>query len=203
MVRAAARRRLPLPPLTRRPEWAGGSGSRVRHGARRQGPSADRRSDAPGGRLSRDDPRSHLGGRRSGRRDRGVPRPLDGDEILALERLESDGFADRRRVGYRRRVSNADGRFLVEQQAYLSEREGRIAWMRVLCSGYRPFAPCWRTATETRPPRRAFSARGFPALAVQIGRGGAVRGRGAAAPEAAAAVGAMTAACIRRIPPLL
>jgi hypothetical protein len=26
----------------------------------------------------------------------------------------------------------------VEQQAYLSERDGRIGWLRVLCSGYRP-----------------------------------------------------------------
>jgi hypothetical protein len=28
-------------------------------------------------------------------------------------------------------------RFLVDQQAYLSARNGRIGWMRVLCSGYR------------------------------------------------------------------
>jgi hypothetical protein len=27
---------------------------------------------------------------------------------------------------------------MVEQQAYLSARDGRIGWMRVLCSGYRP-----------------------------------------------------------------
>lgn len=27
---------------------------------------------------------------------------------------------------------------LTEQQAYLSEVDGRIGWMRVLCSGYRP-----------------------------------------------------------------
>jgi hypothetical protein len=60
------------------------------------------------------------------------------DEIEALEQLESDAFADRERVGYRFSVSNPDGRFLVEQQAYLSARDGRIAWMRVLCSGFRP-----------------------------------------------------------------
>jgi hypothetical protein len=62
----------------------------------------------------------------------------DSDEIQALERLESDAFADRERVGYRFSVLNPDGRFLVEQQAYLSARGGRIAWMRVLCSGFRP-----------------------------------------------------------------
>ena len=62
----------------------------------------------------------------------------DSDEIEALERLESDTFADRERVGYRFSVRNPDGRFLVEQQAYLSARDGQIVWMRVLCSGYRP-----------------------------------------------------------------
>ena len=60
------------------------------------------------------------------------------DEIDALEQIESDSFADRERVGYRFSVHNPDGRFLVEQQAYLAERDGRIGWMRVLCSGYRP-----------------------------------------------------------------
>jgi hypothetical protein len=64
----------------------------------------------------------------------------DSDEIENLEELESDAFADRQRVGYRFSISNPDGRFVVEQQAYLSAREGRIEWMRVLCSGYRPTA---------------------------------------------------------------
>jgi hypothetical protein len=66
----------------------------------------------------------------------------DGDRIDSLEQVETDNFADRARVGYRLAVSNSEGRFLVEQQAYLSEgeREGEIAWMRVLCAGYRPVA---------------------------------------------------------------
>jgi hypothetical protein len=64
----------------------------------------------------------------------------DKDEIEALEELEGDSFADRERVGYRFSVSNPDGRFLVEQQAYLSARDGQIGWMRVLCSGFRPVA---------------------------------------------------------------
>jgi hypothetical protein len=62
----------------------------------------------------------------------------DSDEIDGLEKVETDAFADRERVGYRLRVHNPDGEFVVEQQAYLSEREGKIGWMRVLCSGYRP-----------------------------------------------------------------
>ena len=64
----------------------------------------------------------------------------DSDEIEALEGLESDAFADCERVGYRFSVRNPNGRFLVEQQAYLSGRDGRIGWMRVLCSGFRPVA---------------------------------------------------------------
>jgi hypothetical protein len=66
------------------------------------------------------------------------------DRIDSLQHLETDAFADRERVGYRLDISNPEGRFLVEQQAYLSEGagegEGKIAWMRVLCSGYRPVA---------------------------------------------------------------
>jgi hypothetical protein len=62
----------------------------------------------------------------------------DKDRIEALESIESDGFADRERVGYRFSVTNPDGRFLVEQQAYLSTRDERIDWMRVVCSGFRP-----------------------------------------------------------------
>ena len=62
----------------------------------------------------------------------------DTDEVEALERLESDSFADRELVGNRFSVRNPEGHFLVEQQAYLSARDGRIGWMRVVCSGFRP-----------------------------------------------------------------
>ena len=60
------------------------------------------------------------------------------DEIEALEWVETDSFADRERVGYRLSVNNPDGHFLVEQQAYLADRDGQIGWMRVVCSGFRP-----------------------------------------------------------------
>ena len=62
----------------------------------------------------------------------------ESDLIEAVDSIESEAFADRERVGYRFRVRNPDGDFLVEQQAYLSTRDGRIDWMRVLCSGFRP-----------------------------------------------------------------
>ena len=61
-----------------------------------------------------------------------------GDEIDGLDSLQSDAFADRERVGYRLRVRNSDGEHLVEQQAYLSPKDGRIGWLRIMCSGYRP-----------------------------------------------------------------
>jgi hypothetical protein len=62
----------------------------------------------------------------------------DSDEIEALVQVETDAFADRERVAYRFRVRNPEGLFLVEQQAYIGERDGRIGWMRTLCSGFRP-----------------------------------------------------------------
>jgi hypothetical protein len=65
----------------------------------------------------------------------------EADEIEALEHLDTGVMADLQRVGYRFSVSNPDGRFVVEQQVYLSARDGRIGWMRVLCSGYRPASP--------------------------------------------------------------
>jgi hypothetical protein len=62
----------------------------------------------------------------------------DSDEIEELVALDTDAFADRERVGYRLRVRNPEGLHLVEQQAYLSERDGRIGWLRIVCSGNRP-----------------------------------------------------------------
>ena len=56
------------------------------------------------------------------------------DEVVLVE---SDTFADREQLRFRLKGNNADGPFLVEQQAYLSEREDRIGWMRVVCSGFR------------------------------------------------------------------
>ena len=62
----------------------------------------------------------------------------DSDHIDELVHLETGSFADRQRVGYRFRGHNPDGEFVVEQQAYLEERDGKIGWMRAICSGFRP-----------------------------------------------------------------
>jgi hypothetical protein len=61
-------------------------------------------------------------------------------EVEELVQVEEDAFADRTRVGYRMRVRTPEGLHLVEQQAYIGERDGRIGWMRVACSGFRPVA---------------------------------------------------------------
>jgi hypothetical protein len=50
----------------------------------------------------------------------------DTDEIQALDRRETDAFADRQRVGYRFSISNPEGRFVIEQQAYLTPRNGKV-----------------------------------------------------------------------------
>ncbi len=61
------------------------------------------------------------------------------DELCAVT---AGRVADREHVAYRVRL-HADGdEYLVEQQAYYQTADdGRISWMRVLCSGYQPLLP--------------------------------------------------------------
>lgn len=40
--------------------------------------------------------------------------------------------------GYRFIAKKANGNYLVKQQAYLTELDGKIKWLRVMCSGMRP-----------------------------------------------------------------
>ena len=60
------------------------------------------------------------------------------DRIESIEDLENGEVADRERVRYCFRVTNGDGAFLVEQQAYLNVEDEGITWLRIMCSGYRP-----------------------------------------------------------------
>ncbi len=60
------------------------------------------------------------------------------DHVEGLVALAEDTFADRERVAYSVRGHNDDGPFVFEQVAYYTARDGRIDWMRVLCSGFRP-----------------------------------------------------------------
>ena len=59
---------------------------------------------------------------------------------LELVLMESDAFADRQQIRFRFRGRSRDVPVIVEQQAYLTERDGLIGWMRVVCSGQRPSA---------------------------------------------------------------
>ena len=58
--------------------------------------------------------------------------------IRELRRVETDAFADTERVSYRLELENAAGLFLCEQQAYYRTAGGRIIWLRIVCSGFRP-----------------------------------------------------------------
>jgi hypothetical protein len=60
------------------------------------------------------------------------------EELNELVLLDTDAFADREQVRFRFSGHNRDGPMIVEQQAYLSERDGLIGWMRIVCSGQRP-----------------------------------------------------------------
>ncbi len=60
------------------------------------------------------------------------------DHIEEVLSVESGSVADREHVAYRFRGRNDDGPFVVEQQAYFTLRGGRIDWIRILCSGFRP-----------------------------------------------------------------
>jgi hypothetical protein len=62
----------------------------------------------------------------------------DSDDIREVMSIENGAFADREHVAYAFRGETPDGPFVVEQQAYYTVRDGRIDWMRVLCSGFRP-----------------------------------------------------------------
>jgi hypothetical protein len=60
------------------------------------------------------------------------------DHIDELVEFEEGSFADRGRMSYSFRGHNDDGPYVVEQQAYFTEKDGRIDWLRVMCSGFRP-----------------------------------------------------------------
>jgi len=62
----------------------------------------------------------------------------DTDRITDIEAVETATVGPRERVGYRFKVTNPDGRYLVEQQAYFEVDDGKIAWLRIMCAGYLP-----------------------------------------------------------------
>lgn len=64
----------------------------------------------------------------------------DTDEPDGVEHIETDTVVDTERVGYRFSITNPEGEFVIEQQAFLRTSEGRINWIRIVCSGKRPIS---------------------------------------------------------------
>jgi hypothetical protein len=62
----------------------------------------------------------------------------DSRELLELQSVQSGQVGDRRRVASRFGGRSPDGPFVIEQQAYYATEDGRINWMRIVCSGFRP-----------------------------------------------------------------
>jgi hypothetical protein len=63
------------------------------------------------------------------------------DEATLVEEVigvHADAVADRHCVTYRFAGDRPQGPFVIEQHAYFSDRDGRIGWMRLICSGFRP-----------------------------------------------------------------
>jgi ubiquinone/menaquinone biosynthesis C-methylase UbiE len=61
----------------------------------------------------------------------------DGIVLERVSDLRVEEFSGCQRVAYRLHGRTGKGRFLIDQQAYLEERDGLISWMRVLCAGFR------------------------------------------------------------------
>lgn len=61
------------------------------------------------------------------------------DRVEAVTRFErGENVADVGRVAYRFDVTNSDGAQTVEQQVYYRVSDGRLCFLRILCSGFRP-----------------------------------------------------------------
>jgi hypothetical protein len=60
------------------------------------------------------------------------------EDVEGIEATETISIEDTVRVGWLVRISDADGPHIFEQQAYVRERDARIGWMRVICSGFIP-----------------------------------------------------------------
>jgi hypothetical protein len=60
------------------------------------------------------------------------------EEVHGISATEPVSLESTVRVGWLVHISDADGPHIFEQQAYVRERDARIDWMRVICSGWIP-----------------------------------------------------------------
>ncbi len=78
-------------------------------------------------------------------------------------------MAGREHVAYRLRVRSGEADYLVEQQAYYTTGDdGRIGWMRVLCSGYMPVPLPWSPDESPISPWLAANRLASARLAVPV-----------------------------------
>lgn len=59
-----------------------------------------------------------------------------GDVIRRIESVQHGQVGSRTHIAYRLRVESAGQTYTVEQQAFCDLRDGKITWLRVLCSGF-------------------------------------------------------------------
>lgn len=62
-------------------------------------------------------------------------------EIVETIAVDSDDLGPMERVRYRFRVVGPDGESTIEQQAYYETSDGRISWLRIMCTGFLPVDP--------------------------------------------------------------
>lgn len=60
------------------------------------------------------------------------------DRVVAVKSIETDELADVKRLAFRFYVTNPDGTFVTEYQAYLRTGHETISWLLVLSSGLWP-----------------------------------------------------------------
>lgn len=58
------------------------------------------------------------------------------DARTALEDVQTGTVEARQRVSYLLRIEKPEGVYACEQQAYFDVEQDRIAWLRIVCSGY-------------------------------------------------------------------
>ena len=58
-------------------------------------------------------------------------------QVDEVDHVDATTVGDRSHIAYRFAGQRPDGPFVIEQQAYYTEYEGQIDWIRILCSGFR------------------------------------------------------------------
>lgn len=62
--------------------------------------------------------------------------------VERVEAVETGTVRDRCDLTYRFLVVKPAGRFVIEQHAFFDVTQGKISWLRILCSGFQPLPAC-------------------------------------------------------------